>query len=340
MCAVRYKLRPAFFKNRRYPMESSFKKTLKETGLFLADILYNAIIIIVLVILIRSFLISPFRVVGSSMADTLENEEFILIDKLSYWLGDVSRGDPVVFLPPATSKDTPKFEDLVTMNRSGIGNFNFSALSKVKDVNYCRKFPLRVFWFCRERVEEGDLLYYAPQEGSSGDAAKQTHWNTVKSVVIDESSADEGHIQLDGAADTPYAVRIYSSRGQEYYVKRIIGIPGDLVKIEDGRVYVKRPEESDFVQIREAFLNQENANRTYISQFQRQNIYEVPKGQYFVLGDNRNHSNDSRSWLEPITQDAFPFVPEANISGKVLVVLWPLTHFRFLSSADLLPLNE
>jgi signal peptidase I len=56
------------------------KKFLKELGLFVADILYNAIVIIVLVVLIRGFLISPFRVVGSSMSDTLQNKEFILID--------------------------------------------------------------------------------------------------------------------------------------------------------------------------------------------------------------------------------------------------------------------
>ena len=55
------------------------KEPLKEIGLFFADILYNAVIIIVLVVLIRSFLISPFRVIGSSMADTLHNNEFILI---------------------------------------------------------------------------------------------------------------------------------------------------------------------------------------------------------------------------------------------------------------------
>ena len=81
-------------------------------------------------------------------------------------------------------------------------------------------------------------------------------------------------------------------------------------------------------------MNSENLNRTYISQKQRQNVYEVPEGHYFALGDNRNHSNDSRSWLEPITQDAYPFVPAANISGKVLIVLWPLADLRLIKSAD------
>lgn len=320
--------------------ESSFKKTLKETGLFLADILYNAVIIIVLVVLIRSFLISPFRVVGSSMADTLENEEFILIDKLSYELGDVDRGDPIVFLPPTTSKDAPKFEDQVTMKRSGIGTFDFSELTKTKDLSYCKGMILRTLWFCRDEVKEGDLLYYAPQEQVIGSPVRQTNWDEVKSVSIDGVSADEEAIELRGTPSTTYTVRIYSSKGPEYFVKRVIGVPGDQVKIEDGQVYLKRPEDNDFVRIEEPFLNSENRDRTYISQKQRQNTYEVPEGHYFVMGDNRNHSNDSRSWLEPITQAAFPFVPEANISGKVMIVLWPLTDFHLISGADLLPEME
>jgi signal peptidase I len=142
-------------------------------------------------------------------------------------------------------------------------------------------------------------------------------------------------VVIEGEPDRNYMVRIYSSEGEDYFVKRVIGIPGDTVKVENGRVYLKTPDDEDFREIEEEYLNQENKNRTYISQKQRQNVYEIPEGYYFVLGDNRNHSNDSRSWLEPITQEAFPYVPEANISGKVLVVLWPIQGLRFISGADL-----
>jgi signal peptidase I len=315
------------------------KKYLKETGLFVADILYNAVIIIVLVVLIRSFLISPFRVVGSSMSDTLQNKEFILIDKLSYIAGHVDRGDPIVFLPPATSKDTPKFEDAVITDRSGAGTFDFSKLTKTKDASYCSKSLLKVFWFCRDKVEEGDLVYYAPQAEVPGSSAVETDWDLVNSVRIDEGSADQEAVQLTGEADTAYTIRVYSSEGPEYFVKRVIGIPGDTIMIDNGRVYIKRPGDAEFIETNEPFLNSENYNRTYISQKLRQNTYVVPEGEYFVMGDNRNHSNDSRSWLEPITQGAFPFVPEANISGKVLIVLWPLPSIRLIHSTDLLPSN-
>ena len=314
--------------------QNKAKLFLKETGVFLLDILYNAIVIIILVVLIRSFLISPFRVIGSSMADTLINKEFILIDKLSYKIGDIDRGDPIVFLPPVTSKDTPKFEETVAVDGSGVGQLDISGLITEKNANYCKGKFLSSFFFCKEKVRKDDLIYYAPLERSVGSSSR-ANWDLVKSEKVSQFEVEDGEIFFEGEADGNYLVRIYSSKGEDYFVKRVIGIPGDTVKIENGRVYLKTPEDEDFREINEDFLNQENANRTYISQKHRQNVYEVPEGYYFVMGDNRNHSNDSRSWLEPITQEAFPFVPEANISGKVLVVLWPATSLRFISGADL-----
>ncbi len=310
------------------------RKFLKETGLFVADIFYNAIVIIILVVLIRSFLISPFRVVGSSMADTLENKEFILIDKLSYTIGEVERGDPIVFLPPATSKDTPKFEEPIQADASGVITFEFDQLVKQSDQAYCKGNVLKLFWFCKTKVERGDLVYFAPQKQAPRSPATETDWADVEKTVIDKQADKQGLIELQGDPNQSYTVRIYDSMGTEYFVKRVIGVPGDMVKIDNGRVYLKGPGDAEFSQIDEPFLNRENLNRTYISQKHRQNVYEVPEGHFFVMGDNRNHSNDSRSWLEPITQEAFPFVAEENLSGKVFVVLWPINHFRFVGSAE------
>ena len=252
----------------------------------------------------------------------------------AFLAGDIHRGDPIVFLPPATSKDKPKFEEMVSVKGAGAGIFDFSELRKTKDATYCNESVLEVFWFCKDKVKAGDLIYYAPQEKVSGSSATQTNWGLVRQHMIDKKDYKAGSIVIEGEEDTVYTLRVYSSKGPEYFVKRVIGIPGDEVKIDGGRVYLKTPEDDDFWQINEPFLNSENLNRTYISQKNRQNTYEVPTGHYFVMGDNRNHSNDSRSWLEPITQDPFPFVPEANVSGKVLVVLWPITNLRLIKSAD------
>lgn len=84
------------------------------------------------------------------------------------------------------------------------------------------------------------------------------------------------------------------------FIKRIIGLPGDVVEIEGGYVFVNGiPIEEEYIM---APPNQPMS------------ATEVPENEYFVLGDNRNNSNDSRSgWT----------VPRDNIIGKAWFVYWP-----------------
>jgi len=64
------------------------------------DVLLNIVIIVAVVAAIRTFLVSPFQVEGNSMIDTLENRQYIIINKLAYFIGEPDRGDIVVFRPP------------------------------------------------------------------------------------------------------------------------------------------------------------------------------------------------------------------------------------------------
>jgi len=310
------------------------RRVLKEIGLFLVDILYNAVIIIILVILIRTFLISPFRVVGSSMADVLHSNEFILIDKLSYRLSEPNRGDPVVFRPPITSKYPHKFEESVATDANGEGALDLTDLKTSKNVIYCQNEFVKILWFCKDTVREGDLVYYLPV-GSEAGLDPEATWISAEKKEVSAKEVEKGKLVINGEPNQSYLIRIYSASGPEYFVKRIIGIPGDTIKIENGLVYLKTPENEDFVEIEEDYLNQENRNNTYFNQRLAGNTFDVPEGHYFLLGDNRNHSNDSRSWFSPVDQKHTPYVPVANISGKVLVVLWPITDIRLISSGDI-----
>lgn len=76
----------------------------------------------------------------------------------------------------------------------------------------------------------------------------------------------------------------------ENYVKRIIGVPGDVIQITDGHVYVNG-ELSPESYIREAMIDT-GTEQTYI----------VPEDSYFMLGDNRNSSKDSRYWVNTFVQ--------------------------------------
>lgn len=312
------------------------KQTLKEIGLFAADILYNAVIIIILVVLIRSFLISPFRVVGSSMSDTLHSNEFILIDKLSYNISTPKRGDPIVFTPPITRKYLPKFEDAMTTDKDGIATLDLSDLRTSKNVIYCQNSFVKKFWFCKDKVNENDLLYYQLINNSNSNLNAITTWKNSKKRNISDEEISNKQLVLAGESNQSYSIRIYSSTGPEFFVKRIIGIPGDAVKIENGLVYLKKVGDEDFIEIEEPYLNSENAGHTYFNQKEKvdNNTFLVPENSYFALGDNRNHSNDSRSWYSPIDQEHTPFVSVDNINGKVLVVLWPLSDIRFIPTGD------
>ncbi|PIZ72525.1 hypothetical protein COY07_03165 [Candidatus Peregrinibacteria bacterium CG_4_10_14_0_2_um_filter_43_11] len=313
-------------------ISSNRKQVLKEFGIFAVDILYNAVVIIVLVVLIRSFLISPFRVIGASMSDTLRSNEFILIDKLSYRLGEPSRGDAVVFKPPITNKYSYKFEKEVTTDAEGIGMLDLTLLHTPKNVIYCQNGFTALFWFCLDSVEGGDIVFFQPSGNSNED---EMTWQYAERRTVTEEEDNAKRLVFQGKANRSYLVRIYDVEGPEFFVKRIIGVPGDTLKIENGRVYLKSQQTDSFVELDETYLNEENRDHTYFNQTVQQDEIVVPEGVYFVLGDNRNHSNDSRSWFAPIDQKYTPYVPLKNISGRVLVVLWPPQSTRIIPNGVL-----
>ncbi|MBT6068394.1 signal peptidase I, partial [Candidatus Peregrinibacteria bacterium] len=211
--------------------------TAQKIKVALIDLGLNLAVIIILVVLIRSFVIAPFQVSGPSMCDTLnmingecvENGttvgEFMIINKISYIFSDPTRGDIVIFKP--------------------------------KD-------------------------------------------------------------------------------GEHYYIKRIVGIPGDKVEIKKDKFVYVTPLGGEEVKIDETYLNADNFGHTYPAH-ENKRIFNVPTDRYFVMGDNRSHSSDSRHCFQfsptgCIYDKDRAFITKSDISGKALLTLWPFQNIKLIKN--------
>ena len=98
----------------------------------------------------------------------------------------------------------------------------------------------------------------------------------------------------------------------KFYIKRIIGIPGDTVDIKGSTVTITNSEHPDGLMLDESFITHRSSDTVRMT---------VPAGSYFVMGDNRSGSYDSRGW---------GVLPESSIRGRALMRLLPLNAIDYL----------
>jgi signal peptidase I len=95
------------------------------------------------------------------------------------------------------------------------------------------------------------------------------------------------------------------------FIKRVIGLPGETIEIKDGKVFIDGDIlVEDFAHAKPKYTLSEKT---------------IPEDEYFVLGDNRNNSNDSHSWGT---------VPRDNFIGKAVITYWPLNAFGLIQHYD------
>jgi|GEM_PF-480266 len=113
----------------------------------------------------------------------------------------------------------------------------------------------------------------------------------------------------------------------KFYIKRVIGEPGDEVIIRGGNVFLREGGQGEEVMLDEAYLDERNAGQTYRhppgSGDTSEVRYDVPAGNYFMMGDNRQGSLDSRSFS--VDGEVQPYVTEDDIKGKVWFVALPIS---------------
>lgn len=97
----------------------------------------------------------------------------------------------------------------------------------------------------------------------------------------------------------------YPNDPKKYFIKRIIGLPGETVRLEGGKVTIVNGENPEGFNIVEPYVALERPDTA---------TYLLGEGEYFVMGDNRAGSADSRFWGP---------LPEGNIIGRPVIRLWP-----------------
>ena len=129
-------------------------------------------------------------------------------------------------------------------------------------------------------------------------------------LIVDEIS-----YTIKGAHRGDVVIFKYPGDTSRYFIKRIIGLPNEKVEINDGVVKIINKENPDGFILNEPYINEK---------FHTTEKYETSKDEYFVMGDNRNMSADSRVW---------GILPKKLMIGRAFLRLLPFDHISYLPGA-------
>lgn len=190
------------------------------------------------------------------------------------------------------------------------------------------------------------MLWYSYMQSSSSDVKRNTAkelWDTLKFILLaaiivipirfflfqpfivsgesmyptfnnaDYLIVDEISYYLKDPARGDVVIFHYPNDPKRYFIKRIIGLPGETVVFKNNAVYIKNAEYPDGIKLSEPYLSQ-------VTIPGGQTEVVVTQDHYFVMGDNRGFSSDSRAW---------GLLPRKNMVGKAGLRLLPLKDISY-----------
>lgn len=142
---------------------------------------------------------------------------------------------------------------------------------------------------------------------------------TVKGESMEPTYHDNDRVMIlkPGGLDYDDVIVFQSPVEDDHYIKRIVGLPGDNVAVKDEKLYVNGKEVKESYIDKAAAQYEKDTGLPYTDDFTMDEVTgetKVPKDSYFVLGDNRPNSSDSR---------AYGFINKDAVDGKVVFRYWP-----------------
>lgn len=275
------------------------------------EIVESALIAIALVFLvIKPFVVQAFFIPSESMVPTLNIKDYILVNKFAYRFGEPQYGDIVVFKSPPQANHPPDMNACLI-----VSNYNKNAADKM-----CLRESNTVIGKVIAPVDKtGDVAINIDSDYLSDfrklDQICLYKKNSFCDVLfIDKSTEEKGKIivKLSGIDSSSKAVKLEGAEiraSEKDYIKRLIGKPGDTIQVKDGYLYRngKRRVEPYLSEPGDIGYNFEP--------------FKVPKGQLFVMGDNRNNSNDSHEWGT---------LDRNRVLGRAMVRFFPIPRMGLL----------
>lgn len=157
------------------------------------------------------------------------------------------------------------------------------------------------------------IRYFIVQPFIVRGASMEPNFYDKEYLIIDEASY---YFREPARGDT--IVFRYPRNPSQYFIKRIIALPGETIEIRDGAVTISRPENLEGFVLDESYLDQETPSTHPAMEMALQ------ENEFFVLGDNRDFSSDSRIW-GPLKREF--------IIGRALFRAWPLYRFGVLTTS-------
>jgi signal peptidase I len=159
------------------------------------------------------------------------------------------------------------------------------------------------------------IRYYLIQPFYVKGASMEPNFHDNEYLIIDEIS-----YRFHEPARGDIVVFRYPRNPAEFFIKRIIGLPGEKIQVKDGSVYIFNADHNEGVKLEEKYLPADLS--TYAL---NEEITTLGINEFYVLGDNRNSSKDSRS---------FGPVDRKFITGRVLLRGWPFNKINVFSAPD------